>query len=667
VYVPRTVFCDAHDSEAFRSNGQRWHQASRSAPVRPSLGAGGFDEASDGGMPGVSSRVTWDSCLDAAGLVLHPSCTLPVGGRSSTGDLVGSAAAASLSCASPLDAFSDGAALWDEESMLEPLRWHLEDCDALHGVVAVVDVDGGWGGLGLAMLEAARDSMLPKGAGIAVYGLLVEAGAGEGEGEADEDEGARRERRGAGAGAGAGSQSGSAYGSTRSAAASTGSAAGSFNYGTRSRAALRSINCALALHAFGREAAERIGCTMLPVGAGGPGAGGVGSGARAARLTAAAMSLLLDCTRPERHAAEAGETSAAAVSDTAAATGSRSTGGASHSSLTAGDGRVPAVPWDRALETSGGAPLASMAEGGVPLASLLAFLTQGSSGVHVATTRLAMPLTPAPASLAAGAHRFHDAAPASGSISASALRQWLPPSSAYFAAEGSASHRLETLNWGAVRAVLGSAAPHPADAREGLAAASVPMSHLAVLRGVGTPEPSGHGAGGVRERDGGSGPAASATASRSRGTGSSPGAGASGAAPAASSSAAFGRVLDGWLEEWRCPSAAHRVVNAGLPVSPCSWGKGRAAGVDTAADAALSYGTSPARPRCAAFMHVAVGADAAALLRAGAAGVATADRSVLWRYGAELDVGQLVDELTAAAEELGGGSASADGDDGDFE
>jgi hypothetical protein len=78
-----------------------------------------------------------------------------------------------LDTESRFDSFSDGVAAFDEDSMLEPLRHQLEDCDSLSAIVAIADIDSGWGGLARSYITAATD-VLASSTSIFVTGIRAE-------------------------------------------------------------------------------------------------------------------------------------------------------------------------------------------------------------------------------------------------------------------------------------------------------------------------------------------------------------------------------------------------------------------------------------------------------------------------------------------------------------
>ena len=100
------------------------------------------------------------------GDVLQPTLLsrslVPVGGRSAAGDTFGSAAADGLSEAAAFDAFSLGRIAY-ADSLFEPVRAWLEECDGVQGVQAAADIDSGWGGVAESVLFALREE-LPRAA-----------------------------------------------------------------------------------------------------------------------------------------------------------------------------------------------------------------------------------------------------------------------------------------------------------------------------------------------------------------------------------------------------------------------------------------------------------------------------------------------------------------------
>lgn len=423
----------------------------------------------------------------SSGFAYAPQSCIPLGGRSTAGELFGSAAAAALTSAASFGAFPDGGALFDAESLLEPLRWQLEACDRLQGVVALADVGSGWGGLARAYITAARDELLGRAPSAVLFGLLDEDddGGGEhddhGDGSGSHDEGADDGRSmgrsgyggaGAGAGAGAGSSYGSSYGSRRSGGAeavssSDSSGATDFGAAARERRTMRSLNAALALQAFaggsvgGDESAD-AGCTFIPLGAslgaalsasmGSAAAGGAGGASSSSSSThgaagsacgcgwagmphadayACAISMLLDAGRSPT------SSSASSSSASSHAAAASSSSGLVETWTASEDVPPPAwaTAWDAPLETSGAPPLAGIPHGS-SLGDALRLLRDGSGGgLGMATLRLAaLPGMPQPLSQSysggGGGSTGGRGSSSSGnvptSMTASALAKWLP-------------------------------------------------------------------------------------------------------------------------------------------------------------------------------------------------------------------------------------------------
>ncbi|RYG56759.1 hypothetical protein EON66_02095 [archaeon] len=95
----------------------------------------------------------WGHLLQSA---YHAKSLLPLGGRSSTGEDVGTSAASRLSEGAGFDCFTHGSGLVNEV-MLDAFRDMLEACDTCSGLQAIFDVQSGFGGVALAFLSAVRD------------------------------------------------------------------------------------------------------------------------------------------------------------------------------------------------------------------------------------------------------------------------------------------------------------------------------------------------------------------------------------------------------------------------------------------------------------------------------------------------------------------------------
>ena len=217
---------------------------------RAGSGGGAFGGGGGGGGGGAQQPLdavvqSWGDFCKAS---LNPRGLVGVGGRSAVGDGVCLGGAGLRSGLAAFDAFSDGSGLADE-ACLDKLRWALEACDTLEGVQAVVDIDSGWGGFGLDVLNALRDEcpkspMLVLGVSPprpryapAPASALPTGGTHRG---VLGGEGAR----GGGGGGGGGSDDGPSL------------------YASRNRSQLRAINHALAYAAFG---AGDLDCTLVPL------------------------------------------------------------------------------------------------------------------------------------------------------------------------------------------------------------------------------------------------------------------------------------------------------------------------------------------------------------------------------------------------------------------
>ena len=139
---------------------REWESAGSGSGTAASAAAAAAAAAAPGTMNLDSVVQTWGDFCKAS---LNPRGLVGVGGRSSSGDAVCSAAGAGLrSGLAAFDAFSDGSGLVDE-ACRDRLSWALEACDSLQGIQAVVDIDSGWGGFGVDTLRALRDEC-PKAA-----------------------------------------------------------------------------------------------------------------------------------------------------------------------------------------------------------------------------------------------------------------------------------------------------------------------------------------------------------------------------------------------------------------------------------------------------------------------------------------------------------------------
>ena len=176
-----------HTQHAFQRYLQR---------IEEGEGCGGAADASSSlpseSDPESAGVCSWGDYLKA---LLPPASLVPLGGRSSTGEQLGSAAAGDITGDTPFDAFTLGGGLANE-ALLDVLRRSLEACDRLQGLQALVDVDSGWGGLAAEVLSAAREE-LPRAA-LLVLGCVPpapRAGGGAG-GVLRAYEGAARGRAG---------------------------------------------------------------------------------------------------------------------------------------------------------------------------------------------------------------------------------------------------------------------------------------------------------------------------------------------------------------------------------------------------------------------------------------------------------------------------------------
>jgi hypothetical protein len=83
---------------------------------------------------------------------------IPLGGRSSTGEQFGSEKASSLSMTSSFDAFPDGFGMLND-AIEDSFRGQLEACDGVQGLQIISDVNSGFGGLAVEVLQAIREEL----------------------------------------------------------------------------------------------------------------------------------------------------------------------------------------------------------------------------------------------------------------------------------------------------------------------------------------------------------------------------------------------------------------------------------------------------------------------------------------------------------------------------
>lgn len=400
---------------------------------------GGDGSAGVSGRPDSSTVACWGDVLKAR---YAPSSLLALGGRTSTGDVIGPPEGSCLSSSSAFDAFTMGGDFMCEP-MTDRFRGMLEGTDSLQGVQAIIDVDSGFGGLGLDFLAFVADEC-PR-APLLVFGAAPPQAQTTGAGAAP--------------------------------------ALSAVDYLQRDRAAQRSINLGLALAAFGGgSVAAASSClpgldavympliAQLPP----PGTNPVLAGDYyTSALHAAAVDML---TLPARRVAdfdgeEPLETALVAYSEeTRVAEGS----GAAASAAGAGRSQI-AHHFDPAVEVSPDRPLVAF-PAGASLADVCAVLAPRPSA-RVASLSLAAPL-PRPRATATGLHellvdgRYGHVAP----INAPSTATFLP------------------LSWPcALPASWNSAAAAAAPAslsfhspRSGTSSFVPPFSHALILRGVGT-------------------------------------------------------------------------------------------------------------------------------------------------------------------------------------
>lgn len=202
---------------------QRYLRELESGAVVAGQGEGyGFDlEASSGG----GGPLSWGDYLKA---LYHPHSLVQLGGRTATGEQLGTDAAAGITEDVPFDAFTMGHGL-SNEPLLDAFRRLLEECDRPQGVQAVVDVDAGWGGLAEDVLTAVREEM-PRSS-MLVLGAVPPT---------------------------------SATSSSLSQEQVMGQEAGGFHYAAKSRAGIRAVNLGLGFSAFGGGDNE-LGAHFVPL------------------------------------------------------------------------------------------------------------------------------------------------------------------------------------------------------------------------------------------------------------------------------------------------------------------------------------------------------------------------------------------------------------------